>query len=114
MALSLKVHHLARYKSIATLLVKQWRADGLRGFDPTDPTSDDGAMADDARQLADDLESMGPTFVKLGQLLSTVPSVSGYPITPRSNRDQAQNTFCGQVCAESTDLCPRNDAAARV
>ena len=71
MALSLKVHHLPRYKSIATLLVKQWRADGLKGFDPTDPTGDDGEMADDARQLADDLESMGPTFVKLGQLLST-------------------------------------------
>ncbi len=71
MALSLKVHHLPRYKSIATLLVKQWRADGLKDFDPTDPNSDDGEMADDARQLADDLESMGPTFVKLGQLLST-------------------------------------------
>jgi predicted unusual protein kinase regulating ubiquinone biosynthesis (AarF/ABC1/UbiB family) len=71
MALSLKVHHLPRYKSIATLLAKQWRADGLKNFDRTVPTGDDREMADDARQLADDLESMGPTFVKLGQLLST-------------------------------------------
>jgi predicted unusual protein kinase regulating ubiquinone biosynthesis (AarF/ABC1/UbiB family) len=71
MALSLKLHHLPRYKSVATLLVKHWRADGLKDFDATDPGTDDAAMAEDANQLADDLESMGPTFVKLGQLLST-------------------------------------------
>ena len=29
------------------------------------------ATEDDARKLVDDLESMGPTFIKLGQLLST-------------------------------------------
>lgn len=71
MALSLKVHHLPRYKNIATLLVKQWRADELKDFDPADPARDGTATADDGRQLADGLESMGPTFVTLGQLLST-------------------------------------------
>jgi predicted unusual protein kinase regulating ubiquinone biosynthesis (AarF/ABC1/UbiB family) len=58
MALSLKAHHLARYKDIAALLVKHGRAD-------------DAATEEDARTLVDDLEAMGPTFVKLGQLLST-------------------------------------------
>src|SRR3954462_10471800 len=71
MALSLKLAHVPRYKSIATLLVKHWRAEGLKNFDPSTPADDDSAMAEDARQLADDLESMGPTFIKLGQLLST-------------------------------------------
>jgi len=69
-ALSLKAHHLARYRDIAALLVKHGRADGLRDFDPTD-VDDNTATEDDARKLVDDLESMGPTFIKLGQLLST-------------------------------------------
>src|SRR5690349_807402 len=71
MAMSLKVAHAPRYKRIATLLVKNWRAEGLKDFDPSTPTIDSAAMQHDARQLAADLESMGPTFIKLGQLLST-------------------------------------------
>jgi len=69
--MSLKVAHVPRYKRIATLLVKHWRAEGLKNFDPSTPTIDSPATQQDARQLADDLESMGPTFIKLGQLLST-------------------------------------------
>jgi len=49
---------LSRYASVATLLLKHRGA-----FD--DP------QADDAEQLACELEKLGPTFVKLGQLLST-------------------------------------------
>ena len=76
MAPSLNVHHLARYKEIGALLIKHGRADGLRDFDPNatgdgDPDVDGAATEDDARELADKLESMGPTFIKLGQLLST-------------------------------------------
>src|SRR4051795_11090331 len=71
MAVSLKVAHLPRYKNIATLLIKHWRSEGLKNFDPSAPGAADPAMVDDARKLADDLESMGPTFIKLGQLLST-------------------------------------------
>ena len=78
MALSLKAHHLARYKDIAALLVKHGRASGIRSSDPHEPT-DARAMSADAQKLVDDLESMGPTFIKLGQLLSTradlLPSV---------------------------------------
>ena len=71
MVLSLKAHHLPRYKDIAALLIKHGRADALRDFDPDDAARDDGASVDDARKLVEDLESMGPTFIKLGQLLST-------------------------------------------
>ena len=62
MALCLKVRHLARYQEIGTLLLKHGRADGLHDFDPGDPTTDDAATDDDARRLADEFESMGPTF----------------------------------------------------
>jgi ubiquinone biosynthesis protein len=71
MALSLKVHHLPRYKDIAALLVKHGRADGIKNFDPGDPEGIDTATGEDAQKLVNELESMGPTFIKLGQLLST-------------------------------------------
>ena len=63
MALSLKPRHLSRYGEIAKLLVKHGRAEGLR--------HEDEATTEDAEKLVHDLEAMGPTFVKLGQLLST-------------------------------------------
>ena len=71
MAVSLNVRHLARYKDVAALLVKHGRPGGVRDYDPQDPTAAEIATEDDARKLVDDLESMGPTFIKLGQLLST-------------------------------------------
>ncbi|MEO7555756.1 MAG: AarF/UbiB family protein [Acidimicrobiales bacterium] len=57
--------HLARYKDIGSLLVKHRHLMGQGS------TPDDDALEVDARALASDLEAMGPTFVKLGQLLST-------------------------------------------
>jgi predicted unusual protein kinase regulating ubiquinone biosynthesis (AarF/ABC1/UbiB family) len=62
-ALSLKPRHLSRYGDIARLLVKHGRAEGLR--------HEDEATAEDAEKLVNDLEAMGPTFIKFGQLLST-------------------------------------------
>jgi predicted unusual protein kinase regulating ubiquinone biosynthesis (AarF/ABC1/UbiB family) len=65
----LKPKHLARYRDIGMLLVKH----GRTGRSVPDGTAG-GSAADarrDAERLADDLEGMGPTFVKLGQLLST-------------------------------------------
>jgi len=56
MGLSLKLDHLGRYRDIAALLLKYGRSELLFST---------GA------DLADDLEEMGPTFVKVGQLLST-------------------------------------------
>ena len=58
---------LARYKDLGLLLVKHARA----GRAALGGVVDDDAVDEDAERLATDLESMGPTFVKLGQLLST-------------------------------------------
>ena len=69
MAISLKARHLPRYRDIAALLMKHGRADALRSEGATAP--DDAEAVEDAKRLVDDLEAMGPTFVKLGQLLST-------------------------------------------
>jgi len=65
----MKAKHLGRYTDIGRLLLKHARnlsADG------DNAGGDDGeSQREDAEQLAVDLEAMGPTFVKLGQLLST-------------------------------------------
>jgi ubiquinone biosynthesis protein len=76
MSLSLKPEHLKRYKDIAYLFMKYGRADlvqqtGLSAAlqdEEQVATPADAAKADD---LAADLERLGPTFIKLGQLLST-------------------------------------------
>jgi ubiquinone biosynthesis protein len=66
--------HASRYAALARLLARHGRSDVLTGvgFDEflvedEQPVGD----SDDAAALADDLESMGPTYIKLGQLLST-------------------------------------------
>jgi len=77
MVISLKPENLKRFKDIAVLLIKYGRADLIKtsGFeeailDDVDLSADRDA-APNADELAKDLEAMGPTFVKLGQLLST-------------------------------------------
>jgi ubiquinone biosynthesis protein len=74
MAVSLKPERLKRYKDVAMLLIKYGRSDlvnhaALDGVDLED-VSDTAATAT-AEELATDLERLGPTFIKLGQLLST-------------------------------------------
>ena len=70
----LKPERLKRYKDVAMLLIKYGRSDliskaGLEeAVVPDEMSPATIASADD---LAKDLEHLGPTFIKLGQLLST-------------------------------------------
>ena len=76
MTLSLKPESLKRYKDIIALLIKYGRSDlvkqaslaktGGNHSNALAPT-----VAPKAEELASDLESLGATFIKLGQLLST-------------------------------------------
>jgi predicted unusual protein kinase regulating ubiquinone biosynthesis (AarF/ABC1/UbiB family) len=72
---SLKPERLKRYKDVALLLMKYGRSDlvkqaGLEDHLELDETSL-AETAPKAEELAADLEKLGPTFIKLGQLLST-------------------------------------------
>lgn len=74
--MKIAVTHLKRYKEIALLLWKHGRSDLIKQMgadDAIDPqevaTLTEGAATPE--ELADDLEAMGPTFVKLGQVLSS-------------------------------------------
>jgi ubiquinone biosynthesis protein len=65
---------LGRYGQLARLLIKYGRSDVVRqaGLDPALAEEiDPEAAAEQGADLARDLERLGPTFIKLGQLLST-------------------------------------------
>ena len=69
--MSLLPAKLSRYTAVAALLVKYGRA-SVAGDDALAAVLPEPDSADPAPdQLATDLEKLGPTFVKLGQLLST-------------------------------------------
>ncbi len=72
---SLKPERLKRYKDVAMLLVKYGRSDLVTQAGLEDHLElDEAALAETtpkAEELAADLETLGPTFIKLGQLLST-------------------------------------------
>jgi len=72
-ALPFKLRHLKRYQEISRLLrfvrPELWQGSGLEG-DGLEAGEEQGQAAN-AEQLAAELEQLGPTFIKLGQLLST-------------------------------------------
>jgi len=77
--MKLSATHLKRYKQIASLLWKYGRSDMVRqmavdgSFDPQEVK--EGVPDAAPEQLVDDLEAMGPTYVKLGQVLAGRPDL---------------------------------------
>jgi ubiquinone biosynthesis protein len=76
MGISLKPEYLKRYKDIAWLFMKYGRSDLVKQAGLEDALGDDSSAVvqtpmPEAEELSKDLEKMGPTFVKLAQLLST-------------------------------------------
>lgn len=69
------LHNLKRYKDIAFLLAKYSEAGNRNrfGFDqsPSSISNGNGKGEGKAHDLPDDLEKLGPTFVKIGQLLAS-------------------------------------------
>jgi predicted unusual protein kinase regulating ubiquinone biosynthesis (AarF/ABC1/UbiB family) len=94
---SLKLAHVKRYKDIAVLLMKYGRSDVVReaGWDEEIEPAKGTAVAPadpKAEELAADLEAMGPTFIKLGQLLSTRPDLLPPPYIEALSRLQDKVT----------------------
>ncbi|MEP7156368.1 MAG: AarF/UbiB family protein, partial [Betaproteobacteria bacterium] len=71
--------HLQLYKRLATLLWKYGRSDLVQGMGIEDALGNAAIKASPTEtnpaELADDLEAMGPTYVKLGQILSGRPDL---------------------------------------
>lgn len=78
MNLPLAPRHLKRYVQVGRLFARHWnRARAL---------AEDPQSAADGPSLAEDLEELGPTWVKLGQNLSTRPDVVPEPIREELER----------------------------
>ncbi|MDF3057154.1 MAG: hypothetical protein K0R17_1369 [Rariglobus sp.] len=77
--MKLSVNHLKRYKEIAFLLWKYGRSDLVKNMgmdEPYDPEKEGKKIGNATPdQLADDLEAMGPTYIKIGQVLAGRPDL---------------------------------------
>lgn len=86
MSISLKPRHLKLYADLGKIFIRYGRSDLAAGGGleagllegeqaPSDEEGGGGDRANRGDRLAKDLEAMGPTFVKAGQLLSTRPDL---------------------------------------
>lgn len=86
--------NIQRYTAIARLLIRHGRWDLVSGASldeyavPAESGETDEEGIDKAEAFAADLESMGPTFIKLGQLLSTRFDLLPAPYTTALGRLQ--------------------------
>jgi len=94
LSFSLKPEHLKRYKDITRLLLKYGRADLAKAVnqDPTLPPDDEAPdlVTGSPEELAKDLEALGPTFIKIGQLLSSRSDLLPQPYLDALSRLQDQ------------------------
>ncbi|HEY2250104.1 MAG TPA: AarF/UbiB family protein, partial [Planctomycetaceae bacterium] len=102
--IALKPAYLKRYKDLAWLLYKYGGSDLVHQSGLSDAVGDSTHSSSSSpsppaitngqpvkplpEQLADDLESLGPAFVKLGQLLSTRPDILPEPYLDALSRLQ--------------------------
>jgi ubiquinone biosynthesis protein len=91
---SFKPQNLKRYKDIARLLLKYGNNDMVHQFGLRATLEETELHTPDEKnppeQLARDLEKLGPTFVKLGQILSSRPDLLPTPYIEALSRLQDQ------------------------
>src|SRR4051812_19988522 len=77
--MKLSPHYLKRYKDIAMLLLKYGNTGMVSNFGLDEALTEEERSAQGSlpseEELPNDLEALGPTFVKLGQLLSSRPDL---------------------------------------
>ena len=115
--LAVRPRHLKRYKELGRLVLRYGDAAGVRraGFQPVLEDLSDEALgtveAGKPEELAADLEQMGPTFVKLGQILSTRPDVLPQPYLDALARLQ---DHVGEVPFEEIEALVQEELGVRI